>query len=232
MNARLVAFLLCLALAFTFGCTAQASEEPTPALTASPAATIFVTVEPSPTFGPAVPLVLPLAPAPHPVGTRTGNEKVDAVIAAFEARDAAGLAAQITFYPVPCTEPVGIGALPCPAGMVVGTPVDVFGYGTCEGAWVMRGDPALSAVVPPYMAPVNGKGAFDARVYAVIQARPFPNEPVPGDVMIVFNSGVVMSVSPDGLTYISGACGSNGKQWLEARIAQMGSQPYLLTPLQ
>jgi hypothetical protein len=41
-----------------------------------------------------------------------------------------------------------------------------------------------------------------------------------------------MSVSPDGLTYISGSCGSNGKQWLEARITQMGSQPYLLTPLQ
>jgi hypothetical protein len=231
MNARLIAFLLCLALALAAGCTTEAAEEPTPVLTASPAAAIFAPVEPTPTFGPAVPLVLPLAPAPHPAGTRTGEAKVDAVIAAFEAQDAAALAAQIAFYPVPCNDEAGIGALTCPAGMLPGTPIDVFGYGTCEGAWIRRGDPALPSVVPAYMTPPAGSGAFDARVYAVIQARPVADAPVPGDTMIIFNSGVVVTLGQDGLTYIAGACGANGRQWLEGQISHFGAQPYILPPL-
>jgi hypothetical protein len=230
MNARLVAFLLCLALALTVGCTTEAATEPTPEVTSSPAAAIFATVEPTPTFGPAEPLVLPLASAPYPAGTRTGDPEVDAVIAAFEARDAAALTAQISFYPIPCTDAEGIGGLPCPAGMMAGAPVDVFGYGTCEGGWMKRGDPGLAAVIPGNMT-ATGTAAFDARVYAVIQARPFPTEPVPGDTMIVFNSGVVMTLDENGLTYISGACGANGRQWLEAQISHFGAQPYILTPL-
>jgi hypothetical protein len=77
----------------------------------------------------------------------------------------------------------------------------------------------------------TGSAGFDARVYAVIRARPFPDEPVPGDTMIVFNSGVVMALDENGLTYISGACGANGRQWLEAQISHFGAQPYILTPL-
>ncbi|MGE0687240.1 MAG: hypothetical protein AB7P33_10870 [Dehalococcoidia bacterium] len=230
MTARLVAFLLWLSLALTLGCTTEASTEPTPSPTTSPAAAIFAP-PPSPTLGPATSLVLPLAPTPHSLGARTGIAKVDAVIAAYEARDAAALNALIAFYAMPCTDDDAIGAVACPVGAMAGTPVEVFGYGTCEGAWITRSDPALPALIPGYMVPPRGAAVADARVYAVIQGRLFPEEPVPGDAVIVYNSGLVMGVNQQGLTYISAPCGATGSQWLEQRIARLGAQSYVLAPV-
>ncbi len=40
-----------------------------------------------------------------------------------------------------------------------------------------------------------------------------------------------MAVSQDGLTYIAAPCGATGSQWLEQRIAGLGAQSYVLTPV-
>lgn len=232
MNARLVAFLLCLSLALILSCTTEASTEPTPSPTTAPAAAIFAPPLPSPTLGPSTSVILPLAPDPHRLGTRTGIARVDAVIAAYEARDAAALAALINFYPMPCTSTEIVhGALTCPAGVAVGTPVEVFGYAACEGTFIQRGDPELPGVIPTYLTPPRGAAVADAKIYAVIQGRIAPGEPIPGDTLIVYNSGLVMSVDQQGLTFIAGPCGATGSQWLEQRIARLGAQSYVLTPL-
>lgn len=71
----------------------------------------------------------------YPAGTKTGVAPVDAAIAAVLARDAASLSKQYVFVDRACTEPQGLGAIPCPAGKPVGTPVSVFSTSQCETAY-------------------------------------------------------------------------------------------------
>ncbi len=81
----------------------------------------------------------------HPTGTAVGIAGVDSALRAIEAKDASKLQALFLFTSRPCTNP-GIGAVECPAGQPVGTPVEVFGTGQCEGVNLKQGDPGLATV--------------------------------------------------------------------------------------
>jgi len=222
-HARLIALVLCLALALTFACTSDSKDEE-PTATASPFATLFAspTVEPGATPVAAVSLG-------HPLGTRTGMPVVDAVIAAAEARDAERMVELIHYYELPCTEP-GIAAVPCPAGKPIGTPVEVFGWGTCEGVFALKGDPTIEESMTMSVAEDEANPyALDPRVYAVVRGPLFPREAIPGEALIVFASGRVASVSSEGLTYLSQMCVGNGEDWVERRKQQM-SVGFILQP--
>jgi hypothetical protein len=150
----------------------------------------------------------------HPVGTRTGVAIVDAVVAAAEQSDPQKLAALIHYYTLPC-ERLGMASIPCAPGQPVGSPSAVFGGGVCEGAFYLRGDPRIPDVLANYLKPpppaqplTTSVPALDGRLYAVIKRKVFPAEPrIPGEYLIVFASGHVMSVDSEGLTWFGLSCG-------------------------
>lgn len=82
----------------------------------------------------------------YPNGTTTRIPGVDAAIQAMSSSDAQALQNQFLFTTRPCTGPGGIGAIRCPEGQPVGTPVDVFTVGHCESEALPPGDPALPMV--------------------------------------------------------------------------------------
>jgi hypothetical protein len=171
----------------------------------------------------------------HPLGTRTGVPIVDAVVAAAEQGDAQKLATLVHYYTLPCQRG-GMAAVPCASGQPVGSPSQVFGGGVCEGDFYLRGDPAIPGVLANFLKPSPptqpGPPPLDARLYAVIKRVIFPSEPrVPGEYLIVFASGHVLSVDSQGLTWFSLACGvpSSPESYVSGGFVATG-QTLLLPP--
>jgi hypothetical protein len=132
-----------------------------------------------------------------------------------------------------------MASIPCEAGQPVGSPSAVFGGGVCEGHFYLPGDPGIPGVLanflkpPPPAQPVpRSIPALDGRLYAVIKRAIFPGEArVPGEYLIVFASGHVMSVDSEGLTWFSLSCGlpASPEQYVSGGSAAPG-QTLLLAP--
>lgn len=164
------------------------------------------------------------APRATPTPSGTGVKIVDDVIAAVNAKDAAKLTALLHFWLRACTEPQGIGALPCPTGSPIGTPVMVVHFGACEGSFFKPGDPAITT---------GAQGFVDraTKLYAVVKARPFDADTsVPGKYQVVFEPGVSISVADEGITSFSFNCGGgNAAEYIAS--GRYGTNPeYLVKP--
>ncbi len=151
----------------------------------------------------------------------TGVRVVDDAVTAVAAKDAAKLTALLHFWPKACTEPQGIGALPCPAGAPIGTPVNIVGIGSCEGSWSRPGETEIGT-----------RNFVDraTRVYAVLKAPTSANQPeIPGKYQVIFEPGMVLSIDDQGITYLSFFCGGTPAQVITS--GRFGANPeYLLKP--
>ena len=112
---------------------------------------------------------------------RTGIAEVDAVLDAVDSGDREALAALVGFTVIPCVEEVvGKGAPPeCRADEPDGTPVDVFTFVECEGAYLRPDE--MAGLLDPLLGP-------DVDLYAVYAGlgELFP----PGEYAAIY-SGVV-----------------------------------------
>ena len=72
----------------------------------------------------------------HPIGTRSGDAAIDAVISALETGDRQAIARLLRFETVGCTHALGIGGPPkCGQDDAEGTPFQVLPNSGCEGGW-------------------------------------------------------------------------------------------------
>lgn len=159
------------------------------------------------------------------VASATGIPAVDQVVDAVAERDAKKLAALLHFWPRPCTEQKGIGAIPCPKGAPVGTPVAVAGSGSCDGsAFLQPGDPSIASVIQTFLDRATG-------LYAVVTSPTFRSErAIPGTYQVVFEPGVAISVDEQGITYLIFGCGQASGAALVA-THRFGANPvYLVKP--
>lgn len=134
--------LLTLALVVLAACGDDTQKPPTAtgaAVRSTPAATSTVTSEKT---SPAAPVVGTPTPTyrSHARGTRTGDTRVDAVLAALEERDAASLASLMEETSIPCRAPLPMNPQPdrCPKGAPVGSPI--------TGVWFAHGEGGLRSV--------------------------------------------------------------------------------------
>ena len=206
---------LVLGIAFgllTLGACGDTDSEPKFAATVSPTATARPAESVTPTA------------AATPAVRGTGVAIVDQLSAAIAAKDASKLASSLHFWPRACTEPQGIGALPCPAGAAVGTMVMVIGVGQSEGSWLKSDDPGIAVATQNFVARAG-------KLYAVLTASTFPNEPdIPGRYQVIFEPGMTLSIDDQGVTYLSFVSGPGGAAGLVAS-GRFGSNPvYLLRP--
>jgi DNA-binding CsgD family transcriptional regulator len=188
----------------------------------TPGSTTFVPTDiPSRSETPT-PLPTPPAVGPYPLGTRTGDPVVDAVIAAVEAGDADALFDLIHYTPAECDNPnqgqvQPPGTFQCPNGEPDGTEIlVVFGEGS-HGAYYPQGDPIVRSVVEEFLA----TDSRDPRVHSVLEERPGWAADERG---VVFANGKALIIDAQGIVTFLGGTGLP-----ENRIASATS--FLLPPL-
>lgn len=212
-----------------FGCGDLDGEDVVADLAQSRGPVTFLLAPPGTVIpAPATPYLLPtpVPPRAHPLGTRTGNPMIDAVIAAAESRDVAALSALVSYYPWPCTAEPGVGTVECPAGAAEGTAVEVFGWGGCDGSFYARGDPESFEGFAIFM----GRQTFNPRVYAVVRGELFPGIAIPGKAFIAFAGGVLVKVDSSGVTFLTHTCGATPDAWI-AQLAQFTPLEFILPPV-
>ena len=132
-------FLLSASVAVACGSGSDNRPTPTaaPPGTASPAQTVRPTVQPSPSpTARPTPTAIPPAPVNfYKAGTRSGEAVVDRALAAFDARSASDLQAQVQLYAVPCREAEFQGFPQCPAGTPANSPVQASFSSVCDIGW-------------------------------------------------------------------------------------------------
>jgi hypothetical protein len=222
MKPLLTALLFFFALALAIGCSSEASPDLTPT------ATTEAPSQPPPATATTSPA--PSGVRAHPAGTRTGIAKLDGVIAAAEKRDTAALVSLVAFYTMPCTRPEGIGAIPCPPGAPLQTPVEVFGWSQCEGSFAKRGDARIATALGEFLTRTEQPFAFEPRVYAVIRGPAFPGGPIPADATVIFVSGHQAMVNTAGLTYFAGPCAADGEELVKVLRQRYGEPQFVLPP--
>jgi hypothetical protein len=135
---------------------------------------------------------------PYPLGTRTGDPLIDAVLAAAESGDADALFQLIHYVPVACDNPnVGPLAPPgtflCPDGEPDGTGIpSVNGEGS-HGLVLPEGDPAIPQLIDGFLNPAE---PLDPRIHAIVEAGPDLRS---GERTIVFASGQALVVDDHGI---------------------------------
>lgn len=131
----------------------------------------------------------------------TGIPSVDNAVAAVAAKDAAALAGSLHFWGRGCMQQVGANAVPCPAKAPAGTAVPVIGSSACDGVtFFQAGDPALKATIQAFLTRATG-------LHSVLKAPPFRGEPdIPGAYVLIFDSGVALSVDETGVTFLIFGC--------------------------
>lgn len=158
----------------------------TPTATATPTRTV---APPSPT---------PSVFGPYPLGTRTGDPVIDAVLAAVEAGDAGALLNLIHYAPVPCANPQGSaapappGTFLCPNGQPDGTGIPA--VRTENGGVHPEGDAIVADLVEAFFL-----NLADPRVHAIVEESPNLQA---GERSIVFASGEALIVDADGIAAI------------------------------
>ncbi|MGE3993685.1 hypothetical protein [Pseudorhodoplanes sp.] len=200
-------------------------------VTVTPPAEAMPSVVAPPTI-PPLPTLMP--EQVYAIGTRTGVPSVDAVLGAVESGSPTQLAGVLSYFPVPCTVSVGIGAVPCPAGTSFGTSIDVMGVGVCEGEFFREGLDDPTVVLTSFL---QGPGpdreslpAVDPRVFAIIERPIFPTDPtVPGD-HLVFASGHLISVDEAGATWLAFGCGSSDPSIFVSGPQAVPGQTFLFSP--
>ncbi len=179
--------------------------EPNASPTPTQAAPTIAT-ELSPTFPPAnTPTRAPQV-GPYPIGTRTGDAVLDAVIAAVEAGDANTLFGLIHYVPIACDDPNAgpvqpPGTFQCPNGEPDGTEIPALVAEGTDGWTLPEGDPEIPGLLADFMP-------ADPRLYA-IAGSPLGWEDVPPAAglsvtphTLVFATGQALIVDDVGVTTI------------------------------
>lgn len=178
---------------------------------------------PLPATRTATPTLTPPAVGPYPLGTRTGDPTIDAVIAAVEARDADALFDLIHYLPAQCDnpntgQPQPPGTFVCPNGEPDGTEIPVVRGEGSHGVLYPQGQPVVRIIVTDFLA----ADSVDQRVYGVVDAGP---DLAHGERSIVFARGQALNVDGEGIiAFLSVRTGSP-----ENRVANATS--FLLPPL-
>jgi len=160
---------------------------------------------------------------------RSGIPRIDAVLDAAQARDAAAMDALIDYTREPCGDPSdappGAGPPSCPSGAAAGTPVEILPVVVCHGGHATR-ERAPSEVIQWIIGLERPAG-----LYAVVEASSDPVAASPGRTFVAVigsESGpvVALSVGERGVTRIAASCGPAHP---EAFIGG-GAPSYLLPP--
>jgi hypothetical protein len=165
--------------------------------------------------------------------TRTGITPVDKVLAAVQGQDINALRSQFVFVDQPCTEPQGIGAIPCPEGTALGTPVQVFLSGSCEGSFIFPDQTeTLEAVVtnfvsvPLYLYAIAAAPANDTRHASYLlffgQAADSGTPGVQGRIY----PGKTVWVDDTGVVAVNSGCGDG----VAHRAVQIPHGTFILAP--
>lgn len=216
LPATAVALVAAIAAACGVDDTPESTATPAPATTSTAAATATARPAEGATTTPTA-----AASATTTAGARTtGNAKVDAVIAAIEARDAAKLASLARTIDAACSTAQGAGGPPqCPTGTATGTKVTRFPFASCEGEYL---DPAS---VQPLLT--TRLTSLNPRVYAVATTKEPGTTLAPqGDFIVVVETtgttgdggGRVLHIDGEGriVNFWTG-CGGSAAQLFEAR---------------
>jgi hypothetical protein len=183
----------------------------------------------------AVPLLAAEAQTPppwaHPAkGVVTGVAGVDAALRAMETSDATALQSQFLFTSRPCTER-GLGEVRCPEGQPVGTPVEVFSIGQCEGVNVERGDPALANAAQAMtnrteflFAIARLDNQFPPSTFALFFGT--ENDPGTATQLPVADQAVVIFADAGGIRAVNTGCASSVAQ----RVADLAPSSFLVAP--
>lgn len=176
------------------------------------------TPEPTATVPPTLPPIATMQPRPdatpvtaHPAGTRTGIEVIDRSIDAVESGDIAALQAALSFHPFRCDAPGPGSANPCPAGLAIGSAIDVIAAGACETTFTARDGGELTAMLQTFLQPESGSDGTEAPLYAVTEVA--PNRilsPLPVRYLIVYADGRTLILDDGGVTHIGLPCESAG----------------------
>jgi hypothetical protein len=136
------------------------------------------------------------------------------VLAAVQTLDINALRSQFVFVDQPCTQPQGIGAIPCPEGAALGTPVQVFLSGSCEGSFIFPDQTdSLEAVatnfvsVPLYLYAIAAAPANDTRHASHLLFFGQEQDPRSVRVQGTVNPGKTVWVDDTGVVAINSGCG-------------------------
>jgi DNA-binding CsgD family transcriptional regulator len=161
-------------------------------------ATSVPTATPTATATPVVPAPTPPPFGPYPLGTRTGDPVIDAVLAAVESAGADALFELIHYTPVPCDNPTTgqlqpPGTFQCPNGEPDGTGIpSVMGEGS-HGLVLPEGDASIPQLIDSFLRP---SAPLDPRAYAIVAEGP---DLGPGQRTVVFASGQALVVDGQGI---------------------------------
>lgn len=177
----------------------------------------------------------------HSPGVRTGNERVDEVIATVVSGDLDAIEDLITFTAFPCGNDSGVGGPPqCEPGAEDGTPTLVFSVARCHGEYEPdRGD--IPALVREWSTPFQSAlGTQSLRVFAVLESPlTGASDPFYGLVVIfAFSSGEGRAafVGPNGgIVALASGCGPVSAGDVDS-LALLGQKPieevfFLLRPV-
>ncbi len=150
----------------------------------------------------------------HPLGTRTGIDGIDQLIAALE-QSATVSQDLIAWRKIECKAPPvqGIGGPPeCPEGVADGTEVDAITGSACEGYYRVRPDDG---------SPIQLSIGPNDRLYAVAEAEPAGAFPPGADYHVVYVNGdipawgKVLFVADGKVIGDAGGCGTSPAELLE-----------------
>ena len=118
----------------------------------------------------------------HPIGTRSGDAAIDAVIAALESGDSQAIARLLRFETVGCTHELGLGGPPkCGQDDAEGTPFEALATGGCEGGWWLEPELQSTEGLSRFVKAYAGAG-----LYAVYRLPASAERWPKGESIIVF----------------------------------------------
>ena len=118
----------------------------------------------------------------HPIGTRSGDAAIDAVIAALESGDSQAIARLLRFETVGCTHELGLGGPPkCGQDDAEGTMVEALATGGCEGGWWLEPELQSTEGLSRFVKAYAGAG-----LYAVYRLPASAERWPKGESIIVF----------------------------------------------
>lgn len=189
-------------------------EIPITATNVSPAATPVMTpvrtdnVTPSPTFY-----------KPHPYGTYTDILEVNEVARAVLTKNTAALRELVRFQPWLCIHENDFGGPVCNDDEPIGTEVQAFGYGYCEG-FGTRDEEVIMSVIEELVARTTG-------VYAVVEDV---QEESYGIVFTTIDNifAITVLVEDEGISWVLFGCGQSPAEALAERNGKIILSPISL----
>ena len=154
------------------------------------------------------------------------------MLAAVQSLDINALRSQFVFVDQPCTQPQGIGAIPCPEGAALGTPVRSSCPSSCEGSFIFPTQTDILETVatnfvsqPLYLYAIAAASANDTlhASYLLFFGQAYPG--IPG-LEVAAYPGKTVWVNDTGVVAVNSGC----RDGVVVRVQQTPHGPFVLAP--